>query len=56
MKLGPGTVEIFILFAMQYLINLKPGSEINGDPASDIKTIFLLRKSLEILSITKFSL
>ena len=54
--LGPGIEVRLILFFIQYCINLKPGSEISGDPASDIKTHFLLIKSPAILLITIFSL
>ena len=56
MALGPGIEVSLILFFIQYCINLKPGSEISGDPASDIKTHFLLIKSSAILLITIFSL
>ncbi len=56
MDVGPGTVVICILFLIQCFINLKPGSDISGDPASDIKTIFLLNKSLDNLSIIICSL
>ena len=38
---GPGTDVTLILFAIQYCTKLYPGSEISGDPASDIKTQFL---------------
>ena len=54
--LGPGIDVRFILFFMQCFINLKPGSEIKGDPASDIKTTFLLGNSLVNLLITEISL
>ena len=56
MAVGPGIEVIFILFFIQYWINLKPGSDIKGEPASDINTIFLLLKSSESLFITAFSL
>ena len=38
---GPGTDVTFILFAIQYFTKLYPGSEISGDPASEIKAQFL---------------
>jgi len=45
---GPGTEEILILFSMQYFTRLYPGSEINGDPASEISTQFLFSNKLFI--------
>ena len=33
---GPGTEVTLILFIIQYCTKLYPGSEISGDPASDI--------------------
>ena len=36
---GPGTVVIKILFLIKFFTNLYPGSDINGDPASEIKAI-----------------
>ena len=38
---GPGTDVILILFVRQYCTKLYPGSEISGDPASEIRTQFL---------------
>ena len=38
---GPGTDVTLILFAIQYCTKLYPGSEISGDPASEIRTQFL---------------
>ena len=38
---GPGTDVTFILFVIQYFTKLYPGSEISGEPASEIRTQFL---------------
>ena len=38
---GPGTDVTLILFAIQYCTKLYPGSEISGEPASEIRTQFL---------------
>ena len=44
---GPGTDVTFILFTIQYFTKLYPGSEIRGEPASEIRTQFLFfNKSL----------
>ena len=49
---GPGTDVTLILFAIQYCTKLYPGSEISGDPASDIRTQFLFFNKTLIWSIT----
>ena len=41
MEDAPGIDVILILFSMQYPTKLYPGSEIKGDPASEINTQFL---------------
>ena len=38
---GPGTDVTLILFAIQNCTKLYPGSEISGEPASEIRTQFL---------------
>ena len=38
---GPGTDVTLILFTIQYCTKLYPGSEISGEPASEIRTQFL---------------
>ena len=38
---GPGTDVTLILFKIQYCTKLYPGSEISGEPASEIRTQFL---------------
>jgi len=53
---GPGTDVILILFAIQYCTKLYPGSEISGDPASEIRTQFLFFNKLLIWSIILCSL
>ena len=53
---GPGTDVILILFLIQYCTKLYPGSEISGDPASDIRTQFLSFNKTLILSIILCSL
>ena len=45
---GPGTDVTLMLFAIQYFTKLYPGSEISGDPASEIRTQFLLLNKLLI--------
>ncbi len=49
---GPGTDVTLILFAIQYCTKLYPGSEISGEPASEIRTQFLFsyQKLLYFLS------
>ena len=54
--MGPGIDVILTLLLMQCLINLKPGSEINGDPASDIKAIIFLFNLSANNSIIELSL
>ena len=39
---GPGIDVILTSLLIQCWINLKPGSEINGEPASDIKAMIFL--------------
>ncbi len=39
---GPGTAVTYMFFSIKLLTNLKPGSEIKGEPASEIKAIELL--------------
>ena len=39
---GPGTAVTYMFFSMKFLTNLNPGSEIKGDPASEINAIELL--------------
>ena len=36
---GPGTLVINIFFFIKSFTNLNPGSEINGEPASEISAI-----------------
>ena len=36
---GPGTLVIKIFFLIKFFTSLYPGSDINGDPASEIKAI-----------------
>ncbi len=53
---GPGTEVTLILFEIQYCTKLYPGSEISGDPASEIRTQFLFFNQPLIWSITLHSL
>ena len=53
---GPGTDVTLILFAIQYCTKLYPGSEISGDPASEIRTQFLFFNKSLIWSIILCSL
>ena len=53
---GPGTIVTYILFKLQYLTSLYPGSDIRGEPASEIRDNFLLFKWSLIFSITLSSL
>ena len=53
---GPGTDVTLILFAIQYCTKLYPGSEISGEPASEIRTQFLFFNTNLIWSIILCSL
>ena len=53
---GPGMDVTLILFLIQYWTKLYPGSEIKGDPASDISAQFLFFNKPSIFSIIKCSL
>ena len=53
---APGTVVMSILFLIQNCTSLNPGSDIKGDPASEIKTIDLFFKSFDNLFMIFFSL
>ncbi len=53
---GPGTDVTPILFVIQYCTKLYPGSEIKGEPASEIKTQFLFFKKFLIWPIILCSL
>ena len=53
---GPGKDVTWILFVMQYCTKLYPGSEISGEPASEIRTQFLFLNKGLIWSIILCSL
>ena len=53
---GPGTEVTLILFEIQYCTKLYPGSEISGDPESDIRTQFLFFNKSLIWFIILYSL
>ena len=53
---GPGTDVTLILFVIQYCTKLYPGSEMSGDPASEIRTHFLFFNKSLIWSIILCSL
>ena len=53
---GQGTMVIYMLFKTQCLTSLYPGYDIRGEPASEIRDIFLLAKWSLIFSTTLSSL
>ena len=53
---APGIIVTYILFKTQCLTSLYPGSDIRGEPASEIRDNFLLSKWSLIFSITLSSL
>ena len=53
---APGIIVTYILFKIQCLTSLYPGSDIRGEPASEIRDNFLLSKWSLIFSITLSSL
>ena len=53
---GPGILVIKMFLLIKSLTSLYPGSEIKGEPASEIKPIFELFWYFDILLITDSSL